>query len=304
MSLFETKGNEIIAEDSIAAVAFFSLQDRLLAVAQHVHDATVEGSVSVKEVHNLRMATRRALAAMRIYEELLPAKRTEALKLILKSLLRTAGQTRDLDVLARHCRKAKFHDSRRLVKEICKLRVRKQRLLSKLCSHQCKKDRLTRRVDHVLGRRDVADRSTELFGTWAKSRWFEIVQDFSKMSSVEGSNLELLHQFRICGKGLRYAMELLESTFNQELLPLAYATVTELQERLGHINDQCVAIDLFRQWKRECLALTRTCRLKAPMRVASRKLDQAIAEFKSWWTPTVRSELLRSLAQLAETSER
>ena len=113
----------------------------------------------------------------------------------------------------------------------------------------------------------------------------------------------LLHQFRICGRGLRYAMELLESAFNRELLPVAFATVTELQERLGNINDQCVAIDLFRQWKKAGLALTRSCRLKAPIRVASRKLDQAIAELNAWWSPSVRSEFLRSLTQLAETSE-
>ena len=83
---------------------------------------------------------------------------------------------------------------------------------------------------------------------------------------------------------------------------MTYATVAELQERLGHINDQCVAIQLFCRWKRKGYALSKACSLKAPKRVASRKLDQAVAEFKSWWTPTVKTELLQSLTKLADTS--
>ena len=221
---------------------------------------------------------------------------------VLKVLLRTAGRTRDLDVLIRRYRKAKSDNARNLVEELCKLRARRQRRLSGFCSHLRANDRLIRRIDQLLSKLDDADRSAELFGTWANARWLDIVHGFSEMSNVDSTKLESLHEFRIRSKELRYAMELLEFTFDQEMLPMPYATVAELQKRLGNINDQCVAMQLFRRWKRKGNALSKACSFKAPKRVASRKLDQAIAKFRTWWTPTVKAELLLSLAELAETS--
>ena len=300
--LNETCGSATSANDSVSAVAFFSLRDRLSSVVQHVRSAASGGKVRVEDVHNLRVATRRALAAIKLYRDLLPAKPIASLMCILKVLLRTAGETRDLDVLARRYRKAKSENARHFVKELRKHRARKQRRLSEFCSHLWKNDRLTRRINHLFSKLDDADGSTELFGGWSKARWLDIVHEFSQLSNVDDSNLESLHQFRIRGKGLRYAMELLESTFDQELLPMTYATIAELQERLGHINDQSVAIQLFCRWKRKHHALSKVCSLKAPKRVASRELDQAIAEFKSWWTPTMKTELLQSLTKLADTS--
>lgn len=250
MKPFGTRSNRQSATDSVTAVAFFSLRDRLSSVVQHVRNAATGGKVRVEDVHNLRVATRRALAAIKLYRDLLPPKPSATLMRILKVLLRTAGQTRDLDVLARRYRKAKNDNSRHLVKELRKHRARKQRRLAEFCSHLWKNDRLTRRIDKLLSKLDDADGSTELFGGWSKARWLDIVHEFSQLSNVDDSNLEFLHQFRIRGKGLRYTMELLESTFDQELLPLTYATVAELQKRLGNINDQCVAIQLFRRWKR------------------------------------------------------
>ena len=116
--LNETCGNEINANDSVSAVAFFSLRDRLSSVVQHVRRAATDRKVSIACVHNLRVTTRRALAAIKLFRELLPAKPSVSLRRVLKVLLRTAGRTRDLDVLARRYRKTKNDNALHLVKEL------------------------------------------------------------------------------------------------------------------------------------------------------------------------------------------
>src|SRR5262249_11801071 len=66
---------------------------------------------------------------------------------------------------------------------------------------------------------------------------------------------EQLHQVRIAGKRLRYAMELFGDCFAAELREQLYPRVEEMQEVLGRANDSHVAArrlaalrDRLRQW--------------------------------------------------------
>jgi len=54
-------------------------------------------------------------------------------------------------------------------------------------------DRLTRRIDQLLSKLDDADRSTELFGTWADTWWTptvkaELLQSLTKLADTSNAN--------------------------------------------------------------------------------------------------------------------
>lgn len=59
---------------------------------------------------------------------------------------------------------------------------------------------------------------------------------------------ESLHQLRILGKRLRYAMELFAGAYADDFRNLLYPQVEELQDLLGKVNDHAVARQRFRDW--------------------------------------------------------
>src|SRR5262249_3679922 len=66
----------------------------------------------------------------------------------------------------------------------------------------------------------------------------------SRLNHAAGQNLEVyehLHQVRILGKRLRYAMEVFADCFASEFRAHLYRAVEEMQEVLGRANDSYVA---------------------------------------------------------------
>jgi len=79
-------------------VARRALRKRLDAVWTELQGAAGERP-DAERVHRLRVATRRTLAAVDAFADLLPAKRRDWFAKRLRKLRRAAGETRDLDVL-------------------------------------------------------------------------------------------------------------------------------------------------------------------------------------------------------------
>ena len=57
----------------------------------------------------------------------------------------------------------------------------------------------------------------------------------------DATDLAALHMFRIRGKELRYAMEVLAGAFSDEFRTRLYPIVESIQERLGEVNDLVTA---------------------------------------------------------------
>jgi CHAD domain-containing protein len=92
----------IVIEDGrcpAGTVAARTLRNRLDAVWRELPAA---GSRTVRDsesVHRLRVATRRAIAAMDAFHDLLPMRRSKWFAKRLRRIRRSAGEARDLDVL-------------------------------------------------------------------------------------------------------------------------------------------------------------------------------------------------------------
>src|SRR4051794_41529286 len=87
-------------ETPVEEAARKSLEPRLAAVARCLPLAAHLAEHDVEHVHRLRVATRRACAALKLYRELLPGKEARWLKRRLRKVRKAAGDARDLDVLS------------------------------------------------------------------------------------------------------------------------------------------------------------------------------------------------------------
>ena len=90
-------------DEPLADVARRAL-DMRLGLVWHYLPRAADKPAETENVHQLRVATRRAMAAMQIFDTLLPRKRGLWWNKQLKRVRQAAGQARDLDVLAERLR--------------------------------------------------------------------------------------------------------------------------------------------------------------------------------------------------------
>src|SRR3954452_1710302 len=84
------------AQAPVEEAAQRSLELRLSAVARWLPLAAHLAEHDVEHVHRLRVATRRACAALKLYKELLPQKPGHWLKRRVRKIRKAAGDARDL----------------------------------------------------------------------------------------------------------------------------------------------------------------------------------------------------------------
>src|SRR5262245_11473393 len=77
-----------------------ALTGRLEAVEHFLEPDSLEDAHDPEHVHQLRVATRRADAAMRAFADFLPRRKAKKLRRALKRIRRAAGEARDHDVMA------------------------------------------------------------------------------------------------------------------------------------------------------------------------------------------------------------
>jgi CHAD domain-containing protein len=283
-------------DSGVEEAARRSLEARLTAVNYWLLRAAYLAEQDVEHVHRLRVTTRRSVAALELFRDWLPRKRTRRLTKRLKKIRRAAGTARDCDVLGQ--RLARDYGERRaapVVALIAERRAAVQPALVKVAERCRRRDRLVRKTVKVLnGIRPPKELSTPTirFGDWAAERLAEAAGEFFAAASGESADMAALHQFRIRGKALRYTIELVAPAFGPELRKEHYPVVEELQERLGRIQDYVTAAARLHDWAKEVDdgALQEVLRELAVEECA--RLDDELREFRAWWTAE-RAETLR-----------
>src|SRR5262245_2600601 len=96
--------------EAVAGVAVRSLRHRLDAVLHYLPLAAEQAGQSGEHVHQLRVWTRRADAALRLYRELTPRRRSRRMRKRLRRVRRAANDARDCDVLLRRLGEAPSGD--------------------------------------------------------------------------------------------------------------------------------------------------------------------------------------------------
>lgn len=287
----------------VSAVAQQSIEGRLAVVWRYAGRAARKAKKNVEYVHQLRVAERRAIAAIAIYADLLPKKKAKSICKTLHALRKAAGKARDLDVLAARLATAaeqnQRNDFREILDDIAESRTAAQKPLVRAYL-KAKQKKFKRQSGKLLGKVRWRGSGPEpTFVEFACTTFKPMVDKFFADANADLSEVSALHQMRISGKQVRYAMELLSSAFGESIHRELYRVFTEVQERLGTINDHATAITLYSQWAER--ASDRAGQTALGDLVVNEKLmlDQAYHDFLDWWT----AERAATLAEQFEVDQ-
>lgn len=287
---------QVHAQDAVATAARITLELRLAAVAHYLHLAAKRPEETPEHVHQLRVYTRRSIAALSMYEDLLPDKQAKWFRKRLRRLRRAAGDARDLDVFLLRYQKKQDGDHTEFLRELRRRRKQAQGPIVELYSKYISSGRLERHVQRLLESIPAKAKSCDQpLGPWARSRLDRTVERFYEASPKKTDSLKAIHRFRIRGKELRYAMELLSSVFPSEFRSSIYPRVTKLQDKLGELNDHATAREHLARWSDEADSRRLEKYLRKLMSQEGEELDRSIARFRKWWTPSYAESLKTSL---------
>jgi CHAD domain-containing protein len=285
------------ADGTVSDAARVSLEARLATVAYWLPLAARPVDDDVERVHQLRVATRRAIAALKLYRDWLPNGRRRWFTKRLKEIRQAAGDARDLDVLFTRLKKELGDQHVEILQLIADHRNAAQPDIVAVADRCQADNRFQQRSYELLQKikpRDVAATAADSsFLTCAGSRLHTVAEKFFDAQPAGDADWSALHQFRLAGKKLRYTMELLAPAFGSELREKQYPIVQELQEKLGTINDYVAAGEILQKLREKSSVSSTKNQIDALVREQEMSRERAISEYREWWTDE-RANTLRS----------
>jgi CHAD domain-containing protein len=296
----KSKWIEVDSPDEPAReVARRAVRARLLAVWSWFPDAAAadeENENAVESVHQLRVSTRRASAAVRLFAAMLPEKRRNWFEKRLKRTRRTAGVARDLDVLSARLREACQGDRSAgcgaLLERVSAARRESQPAIRQLF-HELEESNFEHRRKKLVKRiRSRSEDTAKLtYRRAAQMGLRPLAEAFFATSEADFGCILSLHEFRIAGKRLRYAMEVFAAAFGPAFREQIYPLIEELQEKLGAVNDHANAQNRYLQWLDETRDESQRLILGKLIAVETAALQASTSAFRDWWTPARAADL-------------
>jgi CHAD domain-containing protein len=286
--------NDLTPTTPLADAARHVLTVRLEVVRDCLPPALDRPDEDPEHVHQLRVATRRAGAALRIFAPCLPEKAFRSARKALRRLRRAAGAARDWDVFLESLGELPWPaaDKRRAALDFLTgyavaQRAAAQDTLRAACpDHPFECDRLLARTVAAVHRPPgPAATLIDLARPWLG----ELLRQLDAAVACDLEDYENLHRVRILGKRLRYAMEVFADCFEPAFREEVYPAVEQMQGTLGKVNDSHVAsgrladlADRLRkaqpgQWPRLAPGLD------ALLRQHRRRLPRERGRFLEWW---------------------
>jgi CHAD domain-containing protein len=287
---------DLKAHMSLVEAAQHVLAVRLGVVRDRLPQAMFVADKDVEHVHQLRVATRRAGAALRLFRCCLPEKDFKRVRRRLRELRRACGAARDWDVFL-------INLGPRLARARAEQRPGLNLLLGygsgrraaaqELLSPQGKKKPVAWEdlLHHTLRslHHPAHDGSLHGLRDLARPQLTALVQELEEAVHRDLNEYEHLHRVRILGKRLRYAMEIFESCYGEAFKDEYYPAIETMQDILGDANDSHVAS----QRLTGILEQLKTLRPKGweryqpgiagLLRFHQRRLPQKRREFEQWW---------------------
>jgi CHAD domain-containing protein len=288
---------------SLDAVARRLLRKRLRRLQREMRRCA-RGPGEPESVHQLRVATRRLDAVLRLFEPLYSPRRLKKARKQVRRLRQAARQVRDLDVLLEKLALSDdgAHDLSALTAE---LRLRRDDAMCEL--HRALRKRRRKRLrDQIARLRPVLDSRESLPGELpfesAGMLLRPCIAAFQSAAAADLSDTAALHRFRLHGKRLRYTLELLWGAKETGAAAELTRFLKDLQEQLGQINDHASASDILGAAADASTVAEVKLQARQLAEQELRCLDQGKADFLQWWTAQgvvqIRAALDRVLAGL------
>jgi CHAD domain-containing protein len=276
---------------------------RLRTVHKCLRPALHESWSDPEHVHQLRVATRRADAALRIFRVCLPSRLYKAARDRLRNLRRAAGEARDQDVLllALEARQAEVSTAEQpgvdfLIAYALGQRVAAQdRLLAVGLAEEAGLCHFLDQVVDSIRLPDAVSAESPLIDL-ARPLLTERLQRLHRAASGDLTDYGQLHQVRIAGKRLRYAMEVFADCFAPVFRENFYPQVEQMQEILGRANDSHVAGGRLRALEERlqggwfAVWLRVQAGIEGLLRYHEDRLPEERERFLAWWQDWTRAE--------------
>jgi CHAD domain-containing protein len=207
----------------------------------------------VEYVHQLRVSSRRAVEAVRVFSGLIPNAVCRDLRSTLRRVRSAAGEARNLDVLGDEFVRGAGASGDGVCAGIVEQIKRRRREAQKpvvAVYEELAAGRFGDQIDALLKRvrsRNKAKGKRE-FGGQAPRYLRPVLSRFLEASKADLSDDEALHNLRIRAKKLRYTMEIVAVAFQRAFRSKLYPQVAALQDMLGTVNDHATAKGLFAGW--------------------------------------------------------
>jgi CHAD domain-containing protein len=234
------------AETPLVQAARHVLAVRLAVVGERLPQALHEADRDLEHVHQLRVGTRRADAALRIFAGCLPRKTYKSARRRLRRLRRAAGAARDWDVFLADLRERRAQQP-----------PKEQPGLDFLCGYALGQRAAAQEgllatgeeegkdfpafVDDLVSAVRPADDDGATLLVLARPLLAGLVHALAETAAGNLKDYACLHRVRIAGKRLRYAMEVFAGCFPAPFTETLYPLVEGMQEILGRANDSHVA---------------------------------------------------------------
>lgn len=266
------------------------LRLRLGTVQAHLPRALTDWQNDPEHVHQLRVGTRRAGAALAIFADQMPAKIHRRAKRALRRLRRAAGAARDWDVfalaLADRARKAPARQQGGL--DFLSGYAHGQRGAAQVILQEAgEADPELSWVKETLA--SIESNGDGNLGGRAREWLTATVSALDAAAAGDLADYDKLHQLRILGKRLRYGLEIFAGCYGSELREVHYPLIEELQEILGLANDSHVATQRLHDL-RDCLQARDPVSWKrwqpgvqALLTYHQRRLPQQRRSLAGWW---------------------
>jgi CHAD domain-containing protein len=295
-------------DESGQRIARRAIKRRLARMEHYLRRAVSAPPSETENVHQLRVFSRRAAAALEIFVEWLPERRGRWVNKQVKAVRKAAGAARDFDVLtlrwAELMQQEPSSQAALLLEQIKRHRVEAQPPIVAVHDKLVRK-RFGRRVKkllkelHVPGEGGPCD---DRFDCLARVALGRLVGPYLTLARAEMSDAAALHAFRILGKQVRYAMEIFAGAFDEDFRGQLYPVVVTLQERLGAVNDHVTAQNYFVAWHADAESTAVRDALERGIDRERTAVAVSHQAFLAWWSPEQRDELAARFARYLDLS--
>jgi len=285
--------NDLSSSTPLEEAARRVLEVRLRVVHDHLPRVLTKADRDPEHVHQLRVATRRADAALRIFADCLPKRVYQSARRRLRGLRRAAAAARDWDVFRLALMKRGSNPEKKeragmdfLLGYAGGQRAAAQQILQTSASEQLSdlnkfQTQLLDSIHHGEGDGTLLDLARPLLAGLHGKLEQAVAGDLTDYSQ--------LHQVRIAGKRLRYAMEVFADCFPPSFREQLYPLVEEMQEILGRANDCHMAGTRMAELRKQLkLVLPHDWPRFQPaveglLRAYQRRLPRERRAFLGWW---------------------
>jgi CHAD domain-containing protein len=239
--------SDLSADIPLTEAAHRVLKVRLGVVQERLPLAVGE-TEDTEPVHQLRVATRRARAALDLFALYLPDKSYRAVRKQLRAIRLAAGAARDWDVFLAGLESSGPGRGANLRPGLDFLagwafgqrQLAQVALLDALTKRQAEFDQIT---DEILAavRPPRGGFTGRTLADLARPRLASLLRELDEAALGDLTDYTYLHQVRIIGKRLRYALEIFAVCFAPSSRESVYTAVETMQDILGRANDSHVA---------------------------------------------------------------